>query len=81
MFSLKLDGLRLSGLLAKHLELRNKPVLEIATYLKVSKETIYKRVQHNQIPASQWRFNRKTVYDWLKVQSTFHFSQGKVENE
>lgn len=58
---------------------------EIANYLKVSKETIYKMVQHDQIPASklgsQWRFNRETVDDWLKAQSTFHFSQVKVENE
>ncbi len=55
---------------------------EIASYLKVSKETIYKMVQHNQIPASklgnQWRFNRETVDAWLKAQSNFQFSNMKA---
>ncbi|MDR4483645.1 MAG: helix-turn-helix domain-containing protein [Nitrospirales bacterium] len=48
---------------------------EVAKYLKVSKETLYKMVQQNQFPASklgnQWRFNRDTVDAWLKAQSNF----------
>jgi excisionase family DNA binding protein len=48
---------------------------EVAAYLKVSKETIYKLVQQNQIPASklgnQWRFNQPTIDAWLMSRSTF----------
>lgn len=58
---------------------------EIAAHLKVSKETIYKMVQQNQIPASklgnQWRFNRETVDSWLEAQSNIQFTKKKVFNE
>lgn len=58
---------------------------EIAVYLKVSKETIYKMVQQNQLPASklgnQWRFNRETVDAWLFSQSNIKMEQKKVINE
>jgi excisionase family DNA binding protein len=58
---------------------------EIARYLKVSKETIYKMVQQNQIPASklgnQWRFHQETVDDWLTAQSNFQIYERKVGNE
>jgi len=57
---------------------------EIATYLKVSKETIYKMVQQSQLPASklgnQWRFNRDTIDAWLSAQSNFQLNQKKVVN-
>lgn len=56
---------------------------EIATYLRVSKETIYKMVQRNQIPGSklggQWRFNRATVDDWLQSQSNISLNAEKQE--
>lgn len=46
---------------------------EIAEYLRVSKETIYKMAQKKQLPASkvgnQWRFNKKTVDEWLTTKS------------
>lgn len=46
---------------------------EIAEYLKVSKETIYKMAQKGQIPGSkvgnQWRFNRQVVDEWLIANS------------
>lgn len=44
-------------------------ISETADYLKVSKETIYKLAQQNEIPSSkvgsQWRFNRKMLDQWL----------------
>ncbi len=46
---------------------------EIAEYLKVSKETIYKMAQKGQLPGSklgnQWRFNRQVVDEFLKAHS------------
>lgn len=46
---------------------------EIAEYLKVSKETIYKMVQAKKIPGTkvgnQWRFNKQTVDEWLEAKS------------
>jgi excisionase family DNA binding protein len=46
---------------------------EVARYLQVSKETIYKMVQRGKIPASkvgsQWRFNKSAVDQWLISQS------------
>lgn len=45
---------------------------EVASYLKVSKETVYKMAQQNKIPATkvgnQWRFNRTTIDKWLQDQ-------------
>lgn len=41
----------------------------VATYLNVSKETVYKMAQKNRIPAikvgSQWRFNQETIDQWI----------------
>ena len=54
---------------------------EVALYLQVSKETIYKMVQQNKIPASklgsQWRFNKETVNHWLNLKSNFQLDQQK----
>jgi len=54
---------------------------EIANYLKVSRETIYKMVQKNQIPASklgnQWRFNKEAVDLWLISQSNMPMNEFK----
>lgn len=58
---------------------------EVAQYLKVSKETIYKLVQQSQIPASklgnQWRFYRETVDAWLTARSNFQHSERKFDHE
>lgn len=46
---------------------------EIAEYLKVSKETIYKMAQKGQLPGTkvgnQWRFNREAIDAWLLAKS------------
>lgn len=46
---------------------------EVAIYLKVSRETIYKMAQQNKIPASrvgnQWRFNQLVIDKWIQDQS------------
>ena len=42
---------------------------ELATYLKVSKSTLYKLVQEGKIPGQKvgkhWRFRRETIDAWL----------------
>lgn len=47
-------------------------IADAAEYLKVSKETMYRLVQHGFIPGSklgnQWRFNREHIDEWLKEQ-------------
>ena len=44
---------------------------ELATYLKVSKSTLYKLVQQREIPGQkvgkQWRFHKSAVDDWLRA--------------
>jgi excisionase family DNA binding protein len=49
-------------------------ISEIAEYLRVSKETIYKLAQQSKIPASklgnQWRFRRDLVDEWLRTQTS-----------
>lgn len=49
-----------------------KPLLtieNIATYLTLSRDTVYRLVQTGKIPATkvgyQWRFNAKDIEDWL----------------
>jgi excisionase family DNA binding protein len=46
---------------------------EVARYLRVSKETIYKLAQASKIPASklgnQWRFKQDLVDQWLQTQT------------
>jgi len=43
---------------------------ELADYLKVSKSTLYKLVQHGGLPAQkvgkQWRFHKRAVDDWFR---------------
>jgi excisionase family DNA binding protein len=45
---------------------------QIADYLQVSKEKIYKLCQKGKMPASkfvgQWRFDQKEVDQWLRKQ-------------
>ncbi len=43
---------------------------EVATYLRLSKDTLYRMAQTGKIPASkvgtQWRFRRSEVDAWLE---------------
>jgi len=45
---------------------------QIAEYLQVSKEKVYKLCQRGRMPASklggQWRFDIKEVDDWVRAQ-------------
>lgn len=42
---------------------------ELATYLKVSKSTLYKLAQEGKVPGQKigkhWRFRRQTIDAWL----------------
>ena len=42
---------------------------EVAAYLRLSKDTVYRMAQSGRIPASkvgtQWRFRQDDVDDWL----------------
>lgn len=42
---------------------------DLASYLKVSKETIYKMAQKQKIPAikvgNQWRFKKEIIDQWI----------------
>lgn len=42
---------------------------EVASYLRLSKDTVYRMAQRGRIPASkvgmQWRFRREDVDQWL----------------
>lgn len=46
---------------------------ELATYLKVSKSTLYKLVQEGKVPGQKvgrhWRFRRETIDRWLDKSS------------
>ncbi len=43
---------------------------EVASYLRLSKDTVYRMAQAGKIPASkvgqQWRFRREDVDEWLE---------------
>ena len=47
-------------------------VKEVAAYLQISKDLIYKWAQEGRIPVSklgnQWRFNREEIDQWAKSQ-------------
>jgi excisionase family DNA binding protein len=47
-------------------------VKEVADYLKLSTDLIYKFAQQGRIPVSkignQWRFDREEIDAWVKVQ-------------
>ncbi|WP_442483354.1 helix-turn-helix domain-containing protein [Aeoliella sp. SH292] len=46
---------------------------ELATYLKVSKSTLYKLAQEGKVPGQKvgkhWRFRREAIDHWLDQQS------------
>lgn len=48
---------------------------ELASYLKVSKHTLYKMVEKGKIPAlkvaNQWRFKKEDINTWLEKQRRF----------
>lgn len=54
------------------MENRWMKVKEVASYLQISKDLIYKWSQQGKIPVSkignQWRFNREEVEEWAKSQ-------------
>lgn len=45
---------------------------ELASYLKISKHTLYKMVEKGKIPAlkvaNQWRFKKEDINMWLEKQ-------------
>lgn len=45
---------------------------QVAEYLQVSREKLYKLVQQGRMPASkvggQWRFDLKEIDDWVRKQ-------------
>lgn len=47
-------------------------IQEVAEYLQISAEKVYKLAQQGKMPASkvggQWRFKRKRIDDWLEGQ-------------
>ena len=47
---------------------------EVAAYLRLSKDTVYRMAQNGKIPAAkvgaQWRFQRQEVDEWLKANRT-----------
>lgn len=58
---------------------------ELAEYLKISKETLYKMVQKNEIPASkignQWRFQKSKIDSWLDSLSNSASNQTTLNNQ
>ena len=52
---------------------------DLSSYLKISKETIYKMVQKGSIPAlkvgNQWRFQKDQINNWLNEQSNMNLSK------
>lgn len=49
-------------------------VKEVAALLRVSTQTLYKMLEHGEIPAvkvgSQWRFDRERIREWLAQHSS-----------
>ena len=44
---------------------------ELAEYLKISKSTLYKLAQDNQLPGQKigkrWRFHKTAVNEWMRI--------------
>jgi excisionase family DNA binding protein len=54
------------------MELQQEPIFtldDLATYLRVSKSTLYKLVQEGKVPGHKvgkhWRFRRESIDQWL----------------
>lgn len=60
-------------------------VREVAEYLKMNARTIYKLAREGKIPAvkfaSQWRFKRSVINDWLELEMRKFSSKRLVEIE
>jgi excisionase family DNA binding protein len=61
----------MSKLISSHRdEVLMMTVHEVATYLRVSKATVYKWAKTREIPALKiggvWRFEKKAVEEWMK---------------
>lgn len=45
-------------------------IIEVAAYLRLSRDTVYRMAQEGQLPASkigaQWRFRREEIDAWLE---------------
>ena len=45
---------------------------EVAEFLRLSKDTVYRMANTGKIPASkvgnQWRFDREEIDEWMKLQ-------------
>jgi excisionase family DNA binding protein len=58
--------------------------VQIASYLKVDKFTIYRLVAQKKIPAfrvgNQWRFKRELIDAWLTKNSNFKITLDKNAN-
>lgn len=56
-------------------------VKEVAAYLKVSTDVVYRLAQHRQIPASRvgnrWRFHREKIDAWMLAQSEKEYLQAE----
>lgn len=54
---------------------------EVADYLKLSKSTIYRLVQQNQMPAAkignQWRFCKEAIDEWVSTKINFNSNASK----
>ncbi|MEW6556081.1 MAG: helix-turn-helix domain-containing protein [Elusimicrobiota bacterium] len=48
---------------------------ELAEYLKISKESVYKFARSKQLPSSkinrQWRFNKDIIDNWLLTTQSY----------
>lgn len=58
---------------------------ELAAFLRLSKETVYKMAQRGEIPAiklrAQWRFDQEQIDQWLRENSNRRFDDQPVQAE
>jgi len=57
---------------------------EVAAYLRLSRDTVYRMVQSGKIPASkvgtQWRFRKKELDGWLEANKNLKIEKSKTES-
>ena len=55
---------------------------EVATYLRLSKDTVYRMASNAKLPASkvgnQWRFRREDVDQWLEENKNVRPERGEM---
>jgi excisionase family DNA binding protein len=58
---------------------------EIAVYLGVKKDTVYKWIDRKKMPAHKvgrlWKFQRTEVDEWVRSGSSARARTGRAENE